>query len=250
MGSTSPASLRHLVSFIWYQNVCMHMMLWYTFMAPIKHELLMKHCIRQLQSKENNRVASSMSFNRSNRTSQTYVKYIWRDFVSNCTLHGLRFVFEKRPIRQRLFWFLFMAFMLGFFAWQTLMLAQAYLKFKVESKVKLISERQSVFPAVTICNFNKYRKSALNGSKFKEIVKHMNPLHGESISIDWKKFSDINSVNMTELVSSIGHKMKYDKKTKRGMLYRCRWKDRPCSDSNFTRILTDMGVCYTFNSGK
>ena len=228
----------------------MHMMLWYTFMAPIKHELLMKHCIRQLQSKENNRVASSMSFNRSNRTSQTYVKYIWRDFVSNCTLHGLRFVFEKRPIRQRLFWFLFMAFMLGFFAWQTLMLAQAYLKFKVESKVKLISERQSVFPAVTICNFNKYRKSALNGSKFKEIVKHMNPLHGESISIDWKKFSDINSVNMTELVSSIGHKMKYDKKTKRGMLYRCRWKDRPCSDSNFTRILTDMGVCYTFNSGK
>ena len=32
-------------------------------------------------------------------------------------------------------------------------------------------------------------------------------------------------------------------------LTRCLWDGMPCGKDNFTRVLTDYGVCYTFNSG-
>lgn len=180
-----------------------------------------------------------------------FINYIWKDFVSNATLHGLHYLFEKRPTRQRIIWFLLLLCMFGLFLWQMSILVVAYFEYKVTSRVKLISEQQSVFPAVTICNFNQYRKSALNQSKFKEIVELNNPLYKDKAKpMNWDNYSDdVKRMDMENIVRSAGHQLEFDDITKGGMLYRCIWKGKECNHTNFTTILTDMGVCYTFNSG-
>ena len=180
------------------------------------------------------------------------IGYIWKDYISNTTMHGLHFIFEKRPVIQRFLWFLLLMLMFVVFVWQMLTSVLNYFEYKVTSSVKLISERQSIFPAVTICNFNQYRKSMLKEGRFKEIVEGNNPLFSDGAKpLDWKNYSDeVTNIDMEKTVRSVGHQLEYDKETDGGMLYSCVWKGQKCNHLNFTTILTDMGVCYTFNSGK
>ena len=180
------------------------------------------------------------------------IHYIWKDFASKSTLHGLHFLFGKRPTLQRTIWLLLLLVMSGLFVWQTSILIISFFEYKVSSRIKIISERHSVFPAVTICNFNQYRKSALEGNRLKEIVRLNNPLYKDNPEpFTWANYSyEVNNMDMEKTVRSVGHQLKYDNDTEKGMLYACVWKGQKCSHLNFTTILTDMGVCYTFNSGK
>ena len=181
-----------------------------------------------------------------------FVDYLWKDFVSSFTLHGFHFIFEKRSLIQRFLWFLFLLLMSVLFVWQMSMLVLSYFEYKITSSVKYVSERQNVFPAVTICNFNQYRKSAMEGNRLKEIVRLNNPLYREnSEPFNWTSYSyEVNNMDMEKTVRSVGHQLKYENESGGGMLYNCVWKGQKCSHLNFTTILTDMGVCYTFNSGK
>lgn len=204
-----------------------------------------------MDNTENSELTPHFKINQPSQKKRENTIHVWNDFVSNFTLHGFHFVGEKRPTLQRLVWLFLLLLMFGLFTWQTSTLVSEYFAYKVSSRIQLISEKKSVFPAVTICNFNRYRKSALNGSKFEKILKLKNPLHkSNSQTVNWTANSEVNKLNMETLVRSTGHQLKYNQQTNGGMLYRCLWKGQPCGALNFTSTLTDMGVCYTFNSGK
>ncbi|XP_028407183.1 acid-sensing ion channel 4-A-like isoform X2 [Dendronephthya gigantea] len=181
---------------------------------------------------------------------QRYSRNIWDQFVAQSTLHGLHYVFEKRPVPQRLFWLILNALMFSLFLWQTLNLALAFLDYNVSSTIEFVTERESSFPAVTLCNFNMYRKSEINNTEFYEVLKEKNPLYPKNITIDWKKYANVNTIDVEDLILKAGHQMSYNETTGKGMLYGCKWKGKKCGEMNFTRILTDMGLCYMFNSGK
>lgn len=178
------------------------------------------------------------------------VRNIWDQFIAQSTLHGLHYVFERRPVPQRFVWLVLQGFTFGLFMWQTLTLVLEYSDFNVSSTIELVTERESKFPAVTLCNLNKYRKSAINKSDFYDALIEKNPLYKKDLkSVNWTKYDSLNDLNMKEFIHKAGHQMKYNNVTQGGMLYRCTWKGKECSYKNFTRKLTDMGLCYTFNSG-
>ena len=45
-----------------------------------------------------------------------------------------------------------------------------------------------------------------------------------------------------EFVKKHGHKIGH-------MIKKCHWKNQRCGPENFTSVLTDFGLCYTFNAG-
>lgn len=182
-------------------------------------------------------------------------RYIWNKFVEQSTLHGLHYVFEKRPILQRFIWFLLQGLMIALFLWQTLTLALDYLQYNVTSTIELVTEHESDFPAVTLCNFNMYRVSAINNSEFREfyeVLVKQHPLYKNASvtkKVDWTKYGKVNNLDMEDVIRRGGHQMVYDKATEKGMLYRCEWRGDLCNHTHFTPVLTDMGLCYSFNAG-
>ena len=179
------------------------------------------------------------------------IRKIWDDFTQQSTLHGLHYVFEKRPAPQRFIWLILQSIMLALFFWQTSTLALHYLTYSVTSTIQFVTENESNFPAVTLCNFNKYRMSMIKNESFYNLLKAQNPLYEKDRKpINWTEHADVNNnIKLDEFMLRVGHQMKYDNKTKGGMLYRCEWRGEVCSDTDFMPILTDMGLCYTFNSG-
>ncbi|CAB4018713.1 acid-sensing ion channel 1-like [Paramuricea clavata] len=179
-------------------------------------------------------------------------KSIWDKFIEQSTLHGLHYLFEKRPAPQRIIWLILQGLMCALFLWQTLTLALDYLEYNVTSTIEFVTERESNFPAVTLCNFNQYRNSVLSNDypDFLHVLQQQNPLYEKDKKpINWTKYANTNNLNMKELVRTAAHQMQYDNKTEGGMLYRCTWLGDECKYSDFTTTLTDMGLCYTFNAG-
>ena len=179
------------------------------------------------------------------------IRNIWDEFTQHSTLHGLHYVFEKRPAPQRLFWLILQSIMLALFFWQTSTLALYYLTYSVTSTIHFVTEHESNFPAVTLCNFNKYRMSMIQNESFYDLLKAQNPLHEKNRKpINWTEHADVNNnITLDDFMLRVGHQMKYDNETESGMLYRCEWRGQVCNYTDFMPILTDMGLCYTFNSG-
>ena len=182
------------------------------------------------------------------------IRNIWDQFTQQSTLHGLHYVFEKRPTPQRFIWLLLQSVMLSLFFWQTSALALHYLSYSVTSTIQFVTEKESNFPAVTLCNFNKYRKSVIQKENFYKVLTAQNPLYEKDRKpINWTEYADVNSIDLKEFMHRVGHEMKYTNTTELGevgMLYRCEWRGDVCNHTVFEPILTDMGLCYTFNSGK
>lgn len=49
--------------------------------------------------------------------------------------------------------------------------------------------------------------------------------------------------DFADFVKKHGHKIGH-------MIKKCHWKAQKCGPENFTSVLTDFGLCYTFNPGK
>lgn len=174
---------------------------------------------------------------------------ISKEFISTCTLHGLHYIFDKRRTYQRILWLLVMLLMLGLFLWQASMLLASYLQYKVISRMEIAYNRRVEFPVITICNENMYRKSVINGTDFEKLTMAKYPLYGKQLSVlNWTEYN-VSQINMTELLRSAAHELPFDTKTKTGMLYKCKWKDDECIADNFTKVMTEMGLCYSFNAG-
>ncbi|XP_046846681.1 acid-sensing ion channel 4-A-like [Xenia sp. Carnegie-2017] len=178
-------------------------------------------------------------------------RHLWEDFLGNSTLHGLHYIFEKRPGLQRFIWLILQACMLSLLIWQTSTIALKYLEFDVTSSIELVTEEEVKFPAVTFCNFNKYRKSFIKDTDFFKVIEKVYRFYeNENNSVDWTKYPKINDLNMTAFIYNVSHQMDYDDKTKKGMLYFCTWKKEICDKTYFKRTLTDMGLCHTFTPDK
>ena len=66
---------------------------------------------------------------------------------------------------------------------------------------------------------------------------------GHETSNDTVLLSKLDSLNMSEFYFDMGHQIK-------DTLVDCTWNGDDCNEKNFTAVLTSMGLCHTFNSGK
>ena len=174
----------------------------------------------------------------------------WNNYVEHATLHGIQYVFTSSTIWRRVLWAFFLLSGIGYFSFQSSKLLKEYFSYPVNTKVSLEYETSPEFPAVTICNFNIFRQSIIDRIRFGEdIIKYtqrhkiagLDGIQGNGSKIDWSRFENLS---MSHLYATGGHQMK-------DMLMDCSWiGEETCTYRNFTPVLTSMGLCHTFNSGK
>nr|XP_006826103.1 PREDICTED: acid-sensing ion channel 1-like [Saccoglossus kowalevskii] len=168
----------------------------------------------------------------------------FREFSSDTTLHGLRYaVAEGVEPWRRFLWTVLLVIAVSATAVYMYLCWYKFFSFPVNTVVTLTYKSKLRFPAITICNYNQYRKSVVKGTRFEEWVRQQYPLFNFSDDdVQVELDESILEANRTWFDQMAAH-------SKWSMIYQCTFGSVkiPCSASNFTETFTDFGVCYTFN---
>ena len=168
----------------------------------------------------------------------------WHTFVGSSTLHGLQYVFTSQTLVRRILWALFLVAAIVWFSFQSSKLLRKYFSHPVSTKVSQVYEGSPNFPAVSICNFNRFKKSVIMAKGYDQLLSQFERrvfgLNAENFTADFSKYPDFN---FTEFYLSAGHQIN-------DTLQTCVWSGTFCDYRNFTPVLTSMGLCHTFNSGR
>ncbi|XP_048109719.1 acid-sensing ion channel 1C isoform X2 [Alosa alosa] len=187
-------------------------------------------------------------------------------FVTRTKVHGLKYVFsgdKSRP--HQVLWLLAILVCIGLlctWSWNRILYL---LSFPAVTKIHMVWAYNMTFPAVTICNQNFIRVSALTQadlyhSGYWMDIMHQNhsvnrrsaamlrhSTHHERLLrlLDFSGFSPPSPqhhFNTTEMIGRLSHQLE-------DMLLECKFQGENCTYKNFTPIYTRYGKCYTFNSG-
>ncbi|KAM4700360.1 acid-sensing ion channel 1 isoform 1-T1 [Discoglossus pictus] len=167
-------------------------------------------------------------------------------FASSSTLHGLNHIVTESPWGvRRTIWAL--AFLLSLF----LFLSQVWERvvyYKQYPRLTAIDEmvtNNMVFPAITLCNCNRFRSSQLAPDELVYLAPIIGyPEDGESdFSMNPDMVSKSGSYNMMEITDRSSHQLS-------DMMLDCRYQGQECSADDFITVFTRYGKCYTFNSGQ
>ncbi|XP_033856089.1 acid-sensing ion channel 4-A-like isoform X2 [Acipenser ruthenus] len=164
-------------------------------------------------------------------------------FANSCTLHGINHIFVsgRLGIKQTL-WALTFVASLALFMYQAAKCAMFYLEHPHVTALDEEASREMVFPAVTICNINRFRFSALTDAD----IYHLTNLTGlPPKNKDGHKATDLvyPDPNMEDIFNRTGHQME-------DMLKSCNFSGENCSPKDFSVVYTRYGKCYTFNANK
>ncbi|KAL4608986.1 acid-sensing ion channel 4 [Arapaima gigas] len=164
-------------------------------------------------------------------------------FASSCSLHGINHIFVsgRLGVRQTL-WALAFLVSLAFFLYQAAKCAISYLEHPHVTALSEEASREMVFPAVTICNINRFRFSALTDAD----IYHLANLTGlPPKNKDGHKPADLEypAPDMQDIFNRTGHQLEE-------MLKSCNFSGQNCTAEDFTVVYTRYGKCYMFNGNK
>ncbi|KGL77721.1 Acid-sensing ion channel 4, partial [Tinamus guttatus] len=164
-------------------------------------------------------------------------------FASASTLHGLGHICRsgRLGVRQTLWAFAFLV-SLAFFLYQAAKSALLYLEHPHVMALDEEAIREMVFPAITICNINRYRHSALTDAD----IFHLANMTGlPPKDRDGHKATDLlyPDPDMADIVNRTGHQLD-------DMLKSCNFSGENCSSRDFAVVYTRYGKCYTFNGDR
>jgi hypothetical protein len=175
---------------------------------------------------------------------QSMEKSLFNEFIESTTLHGIRNAFTGDSKLRRFIWFLcvlccFLLFVLNFRG-----LVISYISNELVSRVTIVNQENAVFPAVTICNSNPIRMRYLRSLNLPKSVistvseyAHGRPSHGDEDNLD---LGILSGQSTLEVFKNASHQIA-------DMLLNCTFLGKRCLPDDFDPIMTNMGVCYTFN---
>ncbi|XP_072050272.1 acid-sensing ion channel 4-B-like [Amphiura filiformis] len=180
---------------------------------------------------------------------KTNYKLEFKEFGGNTTLHGLRYVADSEMhILRRLLWLLIL---IGLGVWLCFSLSDSFKKYfehPISSVITMNHVNNITFPAVTICNYNQFRASYVTSDQA-IMAMAFSMFYGDPLTSDPNDTANWTDEiqqglpqDMEEFAKLAAHRIE-------DMLLNCRWRNVvKCTAANFTQILTDWGVCYTFNN--
>ncbi|XP_068091360.1 acid-sensing ion channel 1C-like isoform X2 [Hyperolius riggenbachi] len=168
-------------------------------------------------------------------------------FASNSTLHGISHIFLPGGVTpRRVFWACAFLVSLICFLFQVADRINYYSEYHHVTTLDVQESQLMTFPAVTICNYNRFRASKLNGNDLfwmKELLGMDKNLEEVKRALGIEAHKSTNKFDMLEFLDRTGHSMDE-------MILDCTYRKIPCEARNFSVVYTRYGKCYTFNSGK
>lgn len=164
------------------------------------------------------------------------------EFSDSTTLHGLRYIaMSDAFFIRRLVWFLLVLVCSGVMTFQIVDRILYYYENPVNVNVKVNYNQSLYFPAVTLCNQNTFRATAATDQGLYRLIETVYKKSLSSFNVSELEVYNASHLAISELFWLTGHK-------KGNLIVKCSWGDIPCGPENFTTVLTDHGLCYTFNS--
>lgn len=159
-------------------------------------------------------------------------------FGANCTLHGLSHIFLPGGVTlRRLLWAAAFSTSLSIFLYQV---ADRVIEYYEYPHVTILDEMDSpvmYFPAVTLCNYNSFRKSQIRRNDIFWMAGLLGVEQGDFDEFmaavgqptDNSKFFPSKTFNMLEFVQRTSHSMEE-------MLLDCKYRGKDCGPENFTTV--------------
>ncbi|XP_038642429.1 acid-sensing ion channel 1B isoform X1 [Scyliorhinus canicula] len=167
-------------------------------------------------------------------------------FAGSSNLHGMSHIFVESGcgFRQVLWGCAFLS-SLAIFLYQVMDRVMYYLEYHHITALDEMDSPFLLFPAVTLCNFNRFRRSKITYADlaFAGILMGYTEGMDPGFQLAPSARNDGSSFSMYELFNRTGHQLK-------DMLKECRYRMDECGPENFSVVFTRYGKCYTFNSGQ
>ena len=96
-------------------------------------------------------------------------KSVSRDFGLLTTAHGLGRIAAAERSVPRAVWTLLFLVCFGYFIYSATVLLQDYFEYPVIMSIRVINQKNQMFPAITVCNQNRIMKSKVNGTRFEDL---------------------------------------------------------------------------------
>ncbi|KTG36468.1 hypothetical protein cypCar_00002492 [Cyprinus carpio] len=165
-------------------------------------------------------------------------------FASSSTLHGLARVLGtsgRMGFRQTL-WGLALLVSLGLFLYQATWSTATYLERPHLAAMREETRRELTFPAITLCNVNRFRFSALTDADIYHLA-NLTGLPPKSRKGHRPSELQYPPPDMLDIFQRTGHQLE-------DMLKSCNFSGQNCSSEDFSVVYTRFGKCYTFNGNK
>ncbi|KAI4898417.1 hypothetical protein NFI96_008128 [Prochilodus magdalenae] len=164
-------------------------------------------------------------------------------FANSCSLHGINHIFVsgRLGVRQTLWALAFLA-SLALFLYQAAKCAISYLEHPHVTALNEEASPEMVFPAVTICNINRFRFSALTDAD----IYHLANLTGlPPKNKDGHKPTDLEypAPDMQDIFNRTGHQLEE-------MLKSCNFSGQNCSAEDFSVADAVYEHCSTFKPAR
>ncbi|XP_071798797.1 acid-sensing ion channel 1-like [Asterias amurensis] len=171
------------------------------------------------------------------------------EFANSTSLHGIARVANNTRVRFKLVWVSIMMTCFCVCVYQVYDRFSFYLMYTANTAISVEYRRNLNFPAVTICNFNRYRQSQVTTEEYKYLKYILTTTAAFNLdfsteqTVDIPNENDSRIFNFTEFTLRAGFLIAPS-------LLECKWRGKPCYAENFTHVFTPFGNCWTFNSGK
>ncbi|XP_072050088.1 acid-sensing ion channel 4-A-like [Amphiura filiformis] len=168
-----------------------------------------------------------------------------REFGGSVTLHGIRYItdFDLHFLR-RLGWLVGLAILGSYLCYEIGVSIWKFWEHPISTVITMNYVSNITFPAITICNYNLFKSNIVTPTEALMVSSMFNVNTKERVPVDWAGYerSIGRPLDVEGFVLNTAHRME-------DMLLKCTWRSsEKCTAANFTRIITDWGVCYTFNN--
>ncbi|XP_070575645.1 acid-sensing ion channel 1A-like [Ptychodera flava] len=185
---------------------------------------------------------------------------VFKTFTQEACLPGIKLIGDtSASFGRRLFWSIIVLLALSGLLHQVITLIMSFMERPINANIKFDEpDTRPEFPAVTICNNNMFRLVNLTkflggASVFNFLCPYLYTLFssdGERIP-EFTEFRipDNESANYGEGQTQLTF-MEQSAHSVEDIVRRCSFGGVACGADNFTKIITNYGICYTFNSHK
>ncbi|XP_030832236.1 degenerin deg-1-like [Strongylocentrotus purpuratus] len=107
------------------------------------------------------------------------------DYSGVTSAHGIPRIITSTSVMSRLFWSFVTLVALGAFLWQGSLLLLDFSKYPYTTQIDVVARTELQFPAVTVCNMNKMKRSAMVHTRFQSLIQADLGVNGGDADYSW-----------------------------------------------------------------